>query len=194
MLGLVHGPEARQRVMQKPSTAFNTNPFMAGPLSGIAAHYERAGSDEADRSLGVLQSSFGSAGDSFFWRLLRPGASVLAVALGTFRPWLAPAAFLLAFAVPSQAVRFVGLGRGLSQGRTAAVELSQQLARHGARLDLLFAVLAGMLTVRSLLAVGPAYVVAPVALVSWALSLHPRLGSLVFGAGLLGLLGARLVL
>jgi mannose PTS system EIID component len=194
LLARARGAAMRQQVLAKYRQVFNTNPFMSGSLAGVTLHYELQGSTEMDRLTGALQSSFGASGDAFFWRSLRPGLSVLAVVLGTYRPELAAGAFLVPFAVVSQTVRFAGFERGLARGKTAAIELSGLLTRSAARGDVLFAFLSGMLAFRAAVAVGPALLVVPVAAVSWLLLRSQRFASLQLLAGLLLLLGAKLVL
>jgi mannose/fructose/N-acetylgalactosamine-specific phosphotransferase system component IID len=194
LLARTRGAAMRRRVLAEYRQVFNTNPFMAGALAGVTLHYELQGSAEIDRLSGALQCSFGASGDAFFWRSLRPGLSVLAVLLGTIRPELASGAFLVPFALVSQSVRFAGFERGLLRGKAAAVELSSLLTRMVARADVLFAFLTGMLAFRAAAAVGPTLLVVPVAAVSWLLLRSQRLASLQLLAGLLLLLGAKLVL
>lgn len=194
MLALVRTPEMRQRVWQKYRGQFNTNPFLAGTLAGIAGHYERRGSSEVDRFLGALQSGFGSSGDNFFWRLLRPGLSVLAVTLALFRPALGPFVFLLPFAALTQLVRVSGLNRGLEVGKQAAVEMSARLTAYSARMDVLMAFLVGVLGVRAMFTAGPAYLVIPAATVGWFGLRRPRFGSYLLLLSLLILLLVKIVL
>jgi len=193
-LALARDRETRARVFAKYRGLFNTNPFMAGPLLGIAVHYERQDNPDIDRMLGALQSSMGASGDGFFWRQLRPGVSVLAVLLGTYRLQFAPVVFLLPFVLVSQAVRFVGLQRGLATGKTAAIDLSRWLAMNASRFDTVVAVMVGMLATRAVVAVGPAFLVVPIAVLSWSLLRSQRFASYQLLGGLLLLLAGKLLL
>ena len=193
-MALARDRETRMRVFAKYRRLCNTNPFMAGPLVGITIHYESTGSPDIDRVLGALQSSMGASGDGFFWRQLRPGVSVLAVLLGTFRPQLAPFAFLLPFAAVSQVVRFAGFERGRALGKMAAIDLSSRLVANASRLDTIVALMVGMLATRAVVAVGPVFLVVPIAALSWSLLRSQRFASFQLLGGLLLLLAGKLLL
>jgi mannose/fructose/N-acetylgalactosamine-specific phosphotransferase system component IID len=192
MLALSRGRVERDRVWQKYRGAFNTNPYLAAPLTGIATHYERKGSIEIDRLFGALQSGFGSSGDSFFWGALRPGLAVLAVTLAAFRPWLGPVAFFVPFVAVTQAVRVSGLAKGLALGKQAAIELPRRLSAWGARLDVLVAFLLGALAFRTATVLCPVYMAVPVCVVGWSLMRSRWLGSYLLLFSLLTLLLVKL--
>lgn len=193
-MALARDRETRTRVFAKYRRLFNTNPFMAGPLVGITIHCERKGSPDIDRLFGALQSSLGASGDGFFWRQLRPGVSVLAVLLGTFRPHFAAVAFLAPFALVSQVVRFAGFERGLAVGKVAAIDLSRRLAANASRFDTVVAFMVGMLATRAVVAVGPAFLLVSIAALSWSLLRSQRFASFQLLGGLLLLLAGKLLL
>jgi mannose/fructose/N-acetylgalactosamine-specific phosphotransferase system component IID len=194
LAALFRDPAARRQVLAKYRGAVNTNPFLAGALAGIVAHYERRGSAEGERLFGALQSGFGSSGDAFFWRVLRPGLSVLAVLAGTLRPEVAGLFFLVPFAAVNQGVRLYGLRRGLARGRDAAVELSGLLTRAASVGSSLFAFLTGVLALRGIIVFGPAPLVLLAAAVSWLLLASQRRASYLLLGGLLLLLVGKLLL
>ncbi len=103
---------------------FNSNPFLATLGLGVALRLEEqvarsaAGAERRQRRLlRALTGSLGAIGDALFWSRLRPafGLAAAVVALAVATPWAA-AAFVLAFGLVAQTVRFRGVRAGFASG------------------------------------------------------------------------------
>jgi len=192
LLALARDPKLRSRLWQEYRGAFNTNPLLAGPLAGIVMHHESRGEPGVARLSSPLQSSLGAVGDLFFWRTLRPGLSVAAVASAGFVPVLGPLVLLVPFAVVGQGVRGLGLLRGLARGKTAALEITRLLSGLNRWLVPSFAAVTGFACVRAA-ADGPALAVLATGVGAWALLGVRRLAAWLLPIALLILLGAKVV-
>lgn len=193
LLALARDPQLRRRLWQEYRGGFNTNPFLAGPLAGIVMHHESRGEPGTARLSGALQSSLGAVGDVFFWRTLRPGLSVAAVASAGFAPALGPLVLLVPFALVGQGVRGLGLVRGLARGKTAALEITRSLNGLNRWLVPVFAAVTGFACARAV-AVGPVLLVLLSGAGAWALLSMRRLAAWLLPIALLILLGAKVVL
>ncbi|MCX8015165.1 MAG: PTS system mannose/fructose/sorbose family transporter subunit IID [candidate division WOR-3 bacterium] len=142
----------KQRLWQK--NTFNTNPYCSGVMVGILLNSEKEILNDAFFS---LQHIFGSIGDDFFWRSLRPMLLSFAVlilligyllnntidAIGIFN--LAPLIFFIPFNIIAQGTRIQGIVRGKKYGRVAAVQLIQNLRKPIATFYNILAVIMGLL-------------------------------------------------
>lgn len=115
-------------------TGFNTNPYCAGLLLGIALNNANNITKEWFVS---LQHILGGLGDEFFWRTLRPLLLAIATlflaigyyqnnlritSLGIFR--FAPLLFLVPYIIITQYVRIKGLTDGERYGQRSTVFLN----------------------------------------------------------------------
>lgn len=135
------------------NSAFNTNPYCAGCLLGVLQHYQEV----PEEWFIALQHTFGSLGDEFFWRILRPILSSLAILLslygylfaeniyltGVYR--IAPLFFLVPFILISQGVKLQWLVKAIKSGRSACISLANYLRKPLPKLYHGFAFIAGMI-------------------------------------------------
>lgn len=140
LLAAIKREEAKALIKQRfwQRNTFNTNPYCSGVMIGIVLHSEKEILNDAFFS---LQHIFGSIGDDFFWRSLRPmllsiTALILLIgyllygniySIGFFR--LTPLIFLIPFNIIAQGTRIRGIINGKKYGRIAAVQLIQSLRR-----------------------------------------------------------------
>ncbi|MEO0092002.1 MAG: PTS system mannose/fructose/sorbose family transporter subunit IID [candidate division WOR-3 bacterium] len=116
-------------------TGFNTNPYCAGLLLGIALNNE---ANIAKEWFVTLQHILGGLGDEFFWRTLRPlllALVTLFLILGYYQNKLniysigifkfAPLLFLIPYVIITQRVRLKGLIDGVRYGQKATVFLNE---------------------------------------------------------------------
>ena len=121
---------------------FNTQPYMASFVLGVAGRLEEGLAAEAPEALAAayariqrLKAGFGSAlagvGDSLFWGALRPFCAALGLFLwlvawsaGSRHPaaW-AIGAYLAAYNAPALWIRWRGVGLGYAFGESLALEL-----------------------------------------------------------------------
>ncbi|MFA6315790.1 MAG: PTS system mannose/fructose/sorbose family transporter subunit IID [Elusimicrobiota bacterium] len=141
-----NAPEEGRRALARHCEHFNTQPYMAGFAAGMACAMEEqlaASSRDArpglEGRLRALKSGAAGAlagiGDSFFWGAWRPFCTALALAAGLAcvvfgaRPGTvilgAAGCYLLAYAVPVLALRWLGIGLGYRWGELFAQELSR---------------------------------------------------------------------
>jgi mannose/fructose/N-acetylgalactosamine-specific phosphotransferase system component IID len=155
LLSLTKG-EKRNLIKERAlaRNAFNTNPYCTGVMIGIVLNNENELQKESFFS---LQHIFGSIGDEFFWRALRPtllSLSVLFLLIGYL--WskeinsigvfvLTPLLFLLPYNIIAQGIRVRGLSQGKKLGRVAAVQLVELLRRPISKLYNLSAFIIGMI-------------------------------------------------
>ncbi|MCX8014494.1 MAG: PTS system mannose/fructose/sorbose family transporter subunit IID [candidate division WOR-3 bacterium] len=116
-------------------TGFNTNPYCAGLLLGIALNNE---TNLAKEWFVTLQHILGGLGDEFFWRTLRPlllAIATLLLILGYYQNKLniyslgifkfAPLVFLIPYVIITQRIRLKGLIWGVRYGQKATVFLNE---------------------------------------------------------------------
>ncbi|MEO0083484.1 MAG: PTS system mannose/fructose/sorbose family transporter subunit IID [candidate division WOR-3 bacterium] len=140
LLAAIKREEVKALIKQKfwQRNTFNTNPYCSGVMIGIVLHSEKEILNDAFFS---LQYIFGSIGDDFFWRSLRPMLLSIAVlilligyllygniySIGFFA--VTPLIFLIPFNIIAQGTRIRGIINGKKYGRNAAVQLIQSLRR-----------------------------------------------------------------
>lgn len=133
-------------------SSFNTNPYCTGLMLGLLKHYDTV----AQEWFKALQHTFGSLGDEFFWRLIRPillTASIVVLLYGYLfnkniylqgiYPY-APLLFLIIFNIISQNVRLRWLIKAVKSGRAASLSLANYLRRPLSTLYKTLAFLAGL--------------------------------------------------
>lgn len=147
---LKNNSETKKKIVS--DSAFNTNPYCTGLLLGLMQHYDNI----ANEWFIALQHTFGSLGDEFFWRLLRPmlmTISVIILLYGyLFSPTInlgiiyafVPFIYLIFFSFVSQQVRFKWFVKAVKSGRTASLTLANFLRKPLSKLYNLFAFLAGL--------------------------------------------------
>ncbi len=151
-------PDKRDNVkaMLVERNAFNTNPYCTGVMIGIALNDENQIKQE---SFVTLQSIFGSIGDEYIWRTLRPtllSISVLVLLIGYL--WikniyavsafsLTPLMFLIPYNIAVQGIRIKGIYQGKKIGVMAAVKLVEYLRRPITKFYNLLAFVMGMIVV-----------------------------------------------
>lgn len=96
---------------------FNTHPFLASGILGVAVRLEEDGEAEGARRIkGMLMGPFGALGDSLYWGALKPflmlGAVLLALRGVPWAPW----AFLGFFGAANLTGRAVLFGAGYRHG------------------------------------------------------------------------------
>jgi mannose/fructose/N-acetylgalactosamine-specific phosphotransferase system component IID len=149
----------KNRSLQKKEiiyrSSFNTNPYCTGLLLGLMQHYK----DVPQEWFVALQHTFGSLGDEFFWRLLRPILLTIPVVILLYAYMYthnihlaslymyAPLIFLVLFNFFSQGVRYRWLNKGSEFGRSATISLANYLRKPLAKLYNIFAFLAGILLI-----------------------------------------------
>lgn len=114
---------------------FNTNPYCAGLLLGIALNNE---ANIAKEWFITLQHILGGLGDEYFWRTLRPlllALATLFLILGYYQNKLniysigifkfAPLLFLIPYLIITQRIRLKGLINGIRYGQKATVFLNE---------------------------------------------------------------------
>jgi PTS system mannose-specific IID component len=142
----LHRGEALVEACRRHAAYFNTHPYMAGYILGVAVRMEeeiaagREASPEAKKLVGLvknrLASPLAAVGDALYWETLRPlfslvAVSAILVAPGDVRWGLAGvAAFLAAFSVPALGTRWAGIGRGHRHG-VEVVEVLKRLDLQG---------------------------------------------------------------
>ena len=146
--------QIKERIWQKQT--LNTNPYCTGVMVGIALNNE--GEIYKD-SFFSLQHIFGSIGDEFFWRLLRPTLLSIAVLfamigylysatlnlIGIFRFF--PLIFLLPYVIITQGIRIRGLYQGKKHGKNAAIYLIKDLRKNIPRLYNILTFIFGILII-----------------------------------------------
>jgi mannose/fructose/N-acetylgalactosamine-specific phosphotransferase system component IID len=151
-------PDKREhaKAMLLERSAFNTNPYCTGVMIGIALNDENQIRQE---SFVTLQSIFGSIGDEYIWRTLRPtvlSVSVLLLmigylwikniyAVGVFA--LTPLLFLIPYNIAVQGIRIKGIHQGKKIGVMAAVKLVEYLRRPITKFYNLLAFVIGMIVI-----------------------------------------------
>lgn len=134
--------------LQQHLDFFNTHPYFAGMVAGAVAR-EEGGDMDRGRFLQELKRSMmgvlGSIGDGFFWATLKPLSTLIALLPALFGSWWAPLVLLVVFNVPHLAIRWWGVGTGLSRGCRALDSLSSlSLSRAVPPLSLAVAGAAGL--------------------------------------------------
>ena len=148
---------ARMAAEQRQCTYFNTHPYFAPLLVGVAARLEEehaAGSVSDAKHIRLLvnrmSGPFAAVGDAFFWETIRPclafaGVWIVLAALPA-DPRLAmlgPALFLLAFNGFTLPFRFWGVGAGYRHG-VKIIERIQRLRLQETMRRLRLVALAGL--------------------------------------------------
>ncbi|MBI5883996.1 MAG: PTS system mannose/fructose/sorbose family transporter subunit IID [Elusimicrobia bacterium] len=139
-------PQEELAALARNCEQFNTQPYMAGLVAGMACSLEEsaAAASPEDRSaivgrLRTLKTSAAGAlaaiGDAFFWGAWRPFCAALAVASGMVGIFLgaqpgavvlaAAGCYVLAYGAPVLALRWMGLGLGYRWGERFAQELAR---------------------------------------------------------------------
>ncbi|MBI3548808.1 MAG: PTS system mannose/fructose/sorbose family transporter subunit IID [Elusimicrobia bacterium] len=132
---------ARQAAYRRHLEFFNTQPYMAGFVVGVAGRLEEeaARAPESAKRIESLKRAMGSAlaglGDSLFWGALKPACAVAAMAVGwTLSALGAPPAaslvssilfYLVTFNAPALWVRWRGLSLGYELGEGVVAELKR---------------------------------------------------------------------
>jgi mannose/fructose/N-acetylgalactosamine-specific phosphotransferase system component IID len=175
LLWVARTREQRQRIMEHCRGALNTNPFAAGAVIGsiVRAEYETQELKTIDRYTAVAQTTLAAGGDRFFWQVLRPALTALAVLLGLFQSPFAPLGFLVAFNTVTQGTRAIGLRQGYERGRDAIPALQGQFDRWSRSLGWFAAVVVGMILAHGLLGDPPKGAVFPFAWDARALIMIP---------------------
>lgn len=104
--------------LRRHAQYFNTNPYVAGLVVGVALHYEERGEELSTEYKSSLASFLGAAGDGLFWATLRPALFGLGVLLYLLEP-VRPLAFwvpLCTYALITLGVRFWALQLGYRYG------------------------------------------------------------------------------
>ncbi len=192
LLALARDAGLRHELWRSFRGQFNTNPFLAGVVAGVVAHHEARGEPDGARLSGPLQTSLAAVGDVFFWRTLRPGLSVAAVASAGFVSVLGPLVLLVPFAVAGQGTRCLGLVAGLARGKDAALRLAGGLSRLNTIMLPVCAALSGFLCVRAIVA-GPWLTVMASGVAAWLLFGFRRMGAWLLPLALLALVVVRVV-
>lgn len=103
--------------------AFNTHPYMSGPILGAVARMEEANTEaaknstEAEHLKNALMAPYAALGDSFFWGALKPFASVFSVLFALKEFLLAPFAFLILYNPSHLWIRIRGFIEGYEHGK-----------------------------------------------------------------------------
>jgi PTS system mannose-specific IID component len=115
--------ERRRAVALEHLEYFNTHPYFAGLILGVAAGLEEDHAsggpvrrDQIHAARKFMSGPLAALGDTVFWAAARPLAGVLAVAIGAVFPdhthAFVPVVFLLVYNIPHLAVRSAGLWAG----------------------------------------------------------------------------------
>lgn len=121
--------EALVKAFRRHAAYFNTHPYMAGYILGVAVRMEEdlaAGRATDARLVGLVKNRLAgplaAVGDALYWETLRPLFSLVAVSAVLFGPWdvrwglAGVVAFVAAFATPALGVRWAGITRGHRHG------------------------------------------------------------------------------
>ncbi len=107
--------------------AFNTHPYLSGPLIGSAVNVEEslAGSEDAggraDEVKNAMMAPYAGIGDPFFWGALKPLASAAAVTAAASGCYSAPLVLLLVYNPLHLWIRIKGFIEGYRHGREGIV-------------------------------------------------------------------------
>lgn len=119
-----------EKGMRHFSRYFNTNPYMAGVVVGVALHYEeQRGEHLSSEYKDTLASFFGAIGDAFFWASFRPAIFALGVTMYFVEP-LRPLCLWLPlgiYIVVTQGARFYGLYLGYVHGMAVVQRVHPRL-------------------------------------------------------------------
>lgn len=120
------------------SYPFNTNPYLASLLlkDGLSSSGPRP-----------IEGLLAAWGDELFWRYLRPILAGVAVWLAVLGVYWAPLLFIVGFNLPAQGMRWAGIG----WGRAGVERIGRWVRRVVPILELLGAVVLGMLWAQGLL-------------------------------------------
>lgn len=123
--------EARRKAIKSHLEFFNTQPFVAAPILGIAASLEEQRANGADIEDGAVQSvkigmmgPLAGVGDPIFWGTARPIFAALGASLALSGSILGPLVFLIGFNAVRLIVRYYGLILGYRQGTDLVGESS----------------------------------------------------------------------
>ena len=111
-----------QDALKRHVEFFNTHPYMASAIIGTVIGMEEdvkngnVSGDEVKTLKTAVMGSCGAMGDSFFWGVLKPFASIVSVLLAAFGQIIAPLIFLLLYNIPHMAIKIFGLYDGCREG------------------------------------------------------------------------------
>ncbi|RIY32845.1 PTS mannose transporter subunit IID [Psittacicella melopsittaci] len=115
--------EARKKAIKSHLEFFNTQPFVAAPILGIAASLEEQKANGADIEDGAINSvkvgmmgPLAGVGDPIFWGAARPILAALGASLAIQGSILGPIVFFLGFNIIRLLVRYYGIFIGYKQG------------------------------------------------------------------------------
>lgn len=115
--------EARKKAIKSHLEFFNTQPFVAAPILGIAASLEEQKANGADIEDGAINSvkvgmmgPLAGVGDPIFWGAARPILAALGASLALNGSILGPILFFVGFNLLRLLVRYYGIIVGYKQG------------------------------------------------------------------------------
>ena len=116
------GNPARTEVLQSYLEAFNTQPYMSGPIFGAlvkAEEMREAGELPRERLARfrlVLTTAFAAIGDAFFWNACLPAASVLGLFWSLYESLWGSFVFFVGFNMAHLTIRIWGFRVGYKEG------------------------------------------------------------------------------
>lgn len=126
--------EARRKAIKSHLEFFNTQPFVAAPILGIAATLEEQRANGEPIEDGAIQSvkvgmmgPLAGVGDPIFWGTARPIFAALGASLAISGSILGPIVFFVGFNIVRLLVRYYGLMLGYKQGTNLVGESSGNL-------------------------------------------------------------------
>lgn len=115
--------EARKKALKSHLEFFNTQPYMAAPVLGVAASLEEQKANGADIPDGAVNSvkigmmgPLAGVGDPIFWGTSRPIFAALGASLAVNGSILGPIVFFLGFNIVRVLVQYYGIMIGYKQG------------------------------------------------------------------------------
>ncbi|RIY32234.1 PTS mannose transporter subunit IID [Psittacicella gerlachiana] len=115
--------EERRKAIKAHLEFFNTQPFVAAPILGIAASLEEQKANGADIEDGAINSvkvgmmgPLAGVGDPIFWGAARPILAALGASLAIQGSILGPLVFFFGFNIIRLLVRYYGILVGYKQG------------------------------------------------------------------------------
>lgn len=113
----------RKKAIKAHLEFFNTQPFVAAPILGVAASLEENKANGADIEEGAVNSvkvgmmgPLAGVGDPIFWGTLRPITAALGASLALNGSLLGPIVFFLGFNVVRMLIMYYGIKIGYKQG------------------------------------------------------------------------------
>lgn len=123
------GPE-RTEALKRHLEWFNTQPYCASPILGVAAAMEEEKANgaqiEGNSISGVkigLMGPFAGVGDPIFWGTIRPVLAALGASLALTGNILGPILFFVLFNMIRLALKYYGLNYGYQKGREILKDL-----------------------------------------------------------------------